>query len=46
MKLSKIGLTKDVKLSWLKRPEKEDEMEQTTQEEKMCLFNDSYVHFS
>lgn len=46
MRLRKAGLSEDVKVSWWKHPEKEDEMKQTTQEHKMCLFNDSYVPFS
>lgn len=39
-------MSEGVELSWWKPAEKQDEMEETTQEHKMCLFNDSYVHFS
>lgn len=45
-RLRKAGLSEDVKVSLWKDPEKEDEMEQTTQEHKLCLFNDSYIPLS
>uniref|UniRef100_H3CDF6 C-type lectin domain-containing protein n=1 Tax=Tetraodon nigroviridis TaxID=99883 RepID=H3CDF6_TETNG len=45
LRLTEVGLSENVILSWWKRPEKEKKAEQTTQEHKMCLFNDSYVPF-
>lgn len=46
MRLRKAGASEGVKVSWWKPPEKENEMEQTTLEHKVCLFNDSYIPFS
>lgn len=43
MRLRGKGASEDVKLSWWKLPEKEKE--QTSQTDKVCLFNNSYIPF-